>query len=100
MFADSPSNRALYKLIEELKAEQCDAEDLVHIALQGVEEASFDHMKPRLRALKRQVPMSQLVSWTDVKVISGLLTSSLVLEDARRTLVHDTAKRCAQSLEA
>ena len=57
-------------------------------------------MKPRLRALKRQVPMSQLLSWIDVKVISGLLTCSLVLEDARRTLVHDTAKGCAQALEA
>ena len=25
---------------------------------------------------------------------------SLLLEDARRTLIHNTAKRCAQSLEA
>ena len=38
MFAECSSNLALYKLIEELKAEQSDAEDFVHIALQGVEE--------------------------------------------------------------
>ena len=33
-------------------------------------------------------------------MISGLLMPRLMLEDARRTLIHDTAKRCAQSLEA
>ena len=93
-------NRAVGKVIEELKAEQGDAEDLVHLALPSVEEASFDTMKPRLRALQRLVPMLQHFSWIEEKVISGLLMPSLMLEDARRTLIHDTAKRCAQSLEA
>ena len=50
-------NRSVGKLIEDLKAEQGDAEDLVNLALPSVEEASFDPMKPHLRALQRQGPM-------------------------------------------
>ena len=57
-------------------------------------------MKPRLRAWQRHVPMLQLMSCVNEKVVSGLLMPSLMLEDAGRALVHDAAKRCAQSLEA
>ena len=39
-------NRATVKLIEELNAEQGDAEDLVPFSLPSVEEASFDPVKP------------------------------------------------------
>ena len=59
----------LAKLIEELEAEQGDAEDFVHLALPSVEEASLNPMKPRLRALQSQAPMLQLLSWIDEKGI-------------------------------
>ena len=75
-------NCAVDKLIEELKAEQGDAEDLVHLTLSSVEEASLDPMKPRMRALQIQVPMLQLLTWIDETAISGLLMPSLMLEDA------------------
>ena len=63
-------SRAVDKLI------QSDAEDLVHLTQPSVEEATCDPMKPRLRALQRQPPMSQLLSWIDEEVISGLLLPS------------------------
>ena len=93
-------NRAVDKLIEELKAEQHDAVDLVHMTLSSVEKASFDPLKPCLRALQSQARMLQLSPWMDVKVISALSLPSLMLEDAKRTLINDTAKRCALSLGA
>ena len=89
-------SRAIDKLVEELKPEQSDEEDLVHFVLPSVEEKSLDPMKPRLRAVIRQVPMLQLLSEIDEKVISGLLMPSLMLEDAKRTLIDSTAT----SLEA
>ena len=55
-------NRAVDKLIEALMAEQGVAEDLVHLALLSVDEASLDPMKSRSRALQRQVPMLHLLS--------------------------------------
>ena len=55
-------NHAVDRLIEELKVQQGKAEDLVHLALPSVEEASFEPMKPRFKALQRQVPMLQFLS--------------------------------------
>ena len=45
-------NRLVDKLIEELKAEQSDGEDLAHLTLPSIEEASFEPMKPRFLLCK------------------------------------------------
>ena len=93
-------NLAVDKLIEELKAEQRDVVDLVHMTLSSVEKAPFDPLKACLRALQSQARMLQLSPWIDAKVISALSLPSLMLEDAKRTLINDTAKKCALSLVA
>ena len=73
-------NHVVHKLIEELEAEQGDAVDLVRLALPSVEEASFDPMKQCLRALQRQAPMLQLLSWDRRKSDLGPFDTKL---DAR-----------------
>ena len=46
-------NRAVDKLIEKLKADQGNAEDLVHLALPSVEEAPFDSNEAALQGFAK-----------------------------------------------
>ena len=93
-------NRASGKLIEELKAEQVDARDLVHLALPSGEEASFGRMKPRLRGLAKTRSDVAAYVVCQRKSCLGPLDAQLDARGCRRALIHDAAKRCAQSLEA
>ena len=87
-------DRAVGGLIEEFSAKQGNAEDLVHLTLPSVEEASFDPMTPRLRFFAK-------TSFDVVGLVLDRLRMipmpSLMFDDARRTLIHDTAKRCVLS---
>ena len=69
-------------------------------AYRSFEAVPAGSAEPCACRLCRAVPVLQLLSWVEDKVASGLFMPSLMLEDAMRTLIDDSAKSCAQPLEA